>query len=492
MYRAGTGDFFVLKLFAGTRHSFTMMIDCGGINASKETFPPLIDDLAAFTKRAGVSTVDLLVVTHQHDDHLNGFEKEAERFKTIQVKKVWLAWTEDDQDPQANELRRTEGRIKMALHTAANRLRAAMQEPAYRASLNSSSNGRNIYEAQAYFVNGLMELTMLNSVGIKSSPKGKAAAKPQAATGTMNTGIPTMRDLLESWNVIKPGTEVEYLQPGDLIENLEGALGLRFYILGPPRQREYMMMEDRHDEVFDKREKPSVDFSFLNLFMSETASTSLNEPFNDHFCQQEKPHDMEALYNEKDWQKIDHDWLFSSGSLALRLYKNINNTSLAFAIQFVASEKVLLFPGDSEMGCWLSWHDHLKWTVPVNGEPKVVTAEYLLNKTVFYKVSHHLSQNGTASRRGFGMMTSGDLTAMATLDFKKILSGWRNTMPNDFLGAGLIEKTKGKLYFAGDRSTILPAIQTDRVSVRQSYLTKLNTLNKKFDGKLFVDCSIKG
>ncbi len=65
---------------------------------------------------------------------------------------------------------------------------------------------------------------------------------------------------------------------------------------------------------------------------------------------------------------------------------------------------------------------------------------------MFYKVGHHLSQNGTAKGKGIDMMTSTDLAAMATLDFKKINDGWLNTMPNDLLGAELIRKTKGNFF----------------------------------------------
>ena len=162
------------------------------------------------------------------------------------------------------------------------------------------------------------------------------------------------------------------------------------------------------------------------------------------------------------------------------------------AIQFEDSERVLLFPGDAEFGNWQSWHLNMEWPVKINGQFINKNAEYLLNKTVFYKVGHHLSQNGTAKGKGIEMMTSGDLTAMATLDFKKINGTWLNTMPNDLLGAELIRKTKGKLYFIGDRTKILSNIKTDRVAVKTTDEKILNDLNKKFDGKNFIECEITG
>jgi hypothetical protein len=81
---------------------------------------------------------------------------------------------------------------------------------------------------------------------------------------------------------------------------------------------------------------------------------------------------------------------------------------------------------------------------------------------------------------------------MATLDFKKINDGWLNTMPNDLLGAELIRKTKGKLFFVGDRKTILPNIKTARVSIKKTHETALNNANKPFDGKDFIEYEVNG
>jgi len=102
MYRGGTGDFFILQFKRANAVKFKMMIDCGCISGSKEFFKPRVDDLKTYT--GGV--IDLLVVTHEHADHINGFEKAADIFKDITIKKVWFAWTEDDDDPFSNDLRK--------------------------------------------------------------------------------------------------------------------------------------------------------------------------------------------------------------------------------------------------------------------------------------------------------------------------------------------------------------------------------------------------
>jgi hypothetical protein len=68
-----------------------------------------------------------------------------------------------------------------------------------------------------------------------------------------------------------------------------------------------------------------------------------------------------------------------------------------------------------------------------------------LNRTVFYKVAHHLSHHGTAERLGLDMMTHPELSAMATLDYSVISPGWTRTMPNRGILKDLIAKTRGRV-----------------------------------------------
>ena len=89
MYRPGTGDFFILTFKTAQTNSFKLMIDCGCIQGSKAIFAPLVQDLAKHTE----GEIDLLVVTHEHADHINGFGLMRDEFDKIKFKKVWLAWT---------------------------------------------------------------------------------------------------------------------------------------------------------------------------------------------------------------------------------------------------------------------------------------------------------------------------------------------------------------------------------------------------------------
>ena len=472
MYRAGTGDFFVLQFKKGKAVSYNMMIDCGCINGGKADFEPLVKDLKKIT--GGI--IDLLVVTHEHADHINGFERSKELFDKFTFKKVWFAWTEDKENRFANSIRANNTKMAMALNTATKKLALFLNSGHFDKQFKDELKGELMLDGKKHFIQSLTGLNDLNVV--KNVNQGNP--------------MPTMEDLLREYNVIKPDTEVEFLEPGEVRGDFAAAKGIKFFVLGPPKVMKRLSNEA---DNFTKREKKSTTEFALLLALSENGLDGevSNLPFESEYESIDKNDPIQQLYNNgNEWRKIDSDWLFSAGSMALKLEKNINNTSLALAIQFEDSEKVLLFPGDSELDNWESWHLGLEWPVKINGKTENKNAAYFLNNTVLYKVGHHLSQNGTAKANGLEMMKRTDLAAMVTLDFKKIQSGWLNTMPNDLIGAELIRKTKGNIFFVGDRNKILPNIKSNRVTIRQADEKALHVANKPFDGKPYIDFEVKG
>src|SRR5687768_17753853 len=89
MYRLGTGDCFAIKFFSGQTETFTMMIDCGAWSGDRAVFEKHVKDLKAYLN----DKVDVLVVTHEHKDHVLGFERCADLFTTnFTVGKIWMAW----------------------------------------------------------------------------------------------------------------------------------------------------------------------------------------------------------------------------------------------------------------------------------------------------------------------------------------------------------------------------------------------------------------
>lgn len=479
MYRGGTGDFFILRFKTGDAVSFQMMIDCGCIQAGKDHFVERVEDL----KTLAGDTIDLLVVTHEHADHINGFEKAAELFKDINFKKVWFAWTEDDSDPVANDYRKNASELDMAIKMAVGKLSGLSANQYYEKLYEQEENGAGMAIGKNHFISSLASIDSLNISSGLAAKKGKVK--------------PTMAELLRQFNVIKGDTVVAFLEPGD-VKSISAAKGLKFYVLGPPKKAEYLDREHSEDGNYEKRVKKStVDFAFISALGAAPANGSATSqlPFDAEYEEIQVGNvipNPKVIYDQAPWRNIDHEWLYSAGGLAMRYESSINNTSLALAIQFEDSERVLLFPGDAELGNWQSWHDGLSWPVKIEGKTVKKKIDYFLANTVFYKVGHHLSQNGTATKLGIDLMTGDDITVMATLDFNKINSGWLNTMPNDLLGADLLRKSQGKFYFTGDVASILKNIKTDRVTIKKSHENKMNQLNGKFDGEIFVECEVQG
>lgn len=473
MYRPGTGDFFVLKFMHDTEACFTMMIDCGCIQGSSEIFTPLISDLKTYTD----GEIDLLVVTHEHADHINGFKIMSDELSTIKFKRVWFSWTESRQDSVANEYRDRYTKMKMALNHAATQLNQLIEEKYYTDLYAQELTGAQQLASQKHFVE---VLDRLNSLNFNLPANGKK-------------DVSTMGELLTDWGIIKSDTIIEYLLPGELRQKISGLPGINIFVLGPPKDLNYLSLEEKTGENFQKRSsKSTVELAMVNALNATHAEWgTVQDPVAfDPSYETADDDPITKWYARENWRNIDHDWLLGAGALALKLQQCINNTSLALAIQFQATEEVLLFPGDAEFGNWQSWHDKLNWQVTYGEHTQKVDAEYLLQHTIFYKVSHHLSQNGTPTSKGIQLMSQPKLVAMATLDLNRIMSGWLNTMPNDLLSAALIARTGGNVYFSGSSKDILKNIETSRVNVSEAHRDQLKEVNGLYEGKIMIDLEI--
>jgi hypothetical protein len=131
---------------------------------------------------------------------------------------------------------------------------------------------------------------------------------------------------------------------------------------------------------------------------------------------------------------------------AIQLNMEVDNTSLALAIELSPGGKVLLFPGDAQVGNWLSWHaPNMQW--PRSDDPdNPVTAADLLRRTVLYKVGHYAGRNATLRQKGLELMESSELTALIAIDedVARTLKGTGSMLFPPLLDR-LQEKTGGRL-----------------------------------------------
>lgn len=443
MYKGLLGDCFLLRIANGAALSH-ILIDCGilqNVEGDKEKMQAVAEDIVATTD----GRLDLLVVTHEHHDHISGFAHAHEVFFTdrLKVDHLWMAWTENDDDPQAR-----------ALNLRFNKAKQAVALAAERAARLAAAGDPDVNDILAGLQNFIGDV----------SP----ASAPMGATERL-TGKVVMRKLKEK--VRAGGGQPQFLEPHAVLDT-PGPAPLRAYVLGPPRTETRLFQDlpthqggepnetyahlDRRFAAADQLiglvtsdGRPNGDCPFpLRYGIPEADVQKGGDPARDWL--------KARYYGDQKTQRIDAEWLGSAGALALKLDSDTNNTSLALALE-TSTGKVLIFAADAQVGNWLSWHDR------PYGEPPV-TAEALLNRAVFYKVGHHASHNATLRDRGLELMTSGDLVAMIpvveTIARKQGRSGWN--MPYPPLLARLKELTRDRVI-RGDEPTDASLYPKDRL-----------------------------
>lgn len=498
MYRHGFGDCFLLRFFSGKVRQCSMLIDCGlKKNDSVEgvTLEDVRDDISRLL-RLGVTgnkkpRLDILVVTHEHWDHVSGFHPAKKLFNVFSVDKLWLAWTEDPDDEDAKVLNKgLQKRIK-ALKIATDRLKKNTNGAAE--FYMSLAGGDKLLAIRKDFNDSLEGvLEFLGPLAVTKTPDGATVKEQYRISLDTQLAMDHIRTLANGKE-----TGIRYCSPGDLIEDKTGLPGVRIYVFGPPRNK---LLNKAAPSGGAKKEVYFGDSSLAGfvdgvvaLEEKSTRATDCGRPFGNvpaFSIEQAKDHKyltMEKGYLDPgcNWRAIQDDWLDMAGGLAMQMDSDTNNTSLVLAIEMIDSGKVLLFPGDAQVGNWLSWHDYV-WTVKSAGSTKTVNAEQLLNNTVFYKVGHHSSHNATLKEKGLEMMTHDDLEA-----FVPEKEGQYSGIPYTPLIQTLKKKTKGRLIVSADSNYPAESTLKNRPLVLSAKEWKAFSDSIELE-PLFVEYTIRG
>lgn len=438
MHRQGLGDCFLLTYWAGENEPTHLLIDCGVLKGTPES-DQRMKEVAESVHDATNGHLDILVATHEHWDHVSGFLQAEAIFDTVDVGEVWLAWTEDPQDELAKELRRRKAKRLQGIVAAA-KLAGAENTPAA--------------QRTARQLDGLLSFQGdLSATGTKTTAKALEWVKNRQA-------------------------QVRYLRPGEQLFDLPSLPGIRVYVLGPPHDRRLIKRSDpskAHPEVYELAAAGGSHEGFLAASEAlAQGDTPEAQPFDPFFRVEEVDAAKDPLLKQygaagAKWRRIDHDWLGYAGELALQLDSDTNNTSLVLAFELSSQGSVLLFPGDAQVGNWLSW-EALEWKVKEAAETRTVKSSDLLRRTVLYKVGHHASHNATLREKGLELMTSGELTAMIPVN-RKTAEKMDWLMPFPGLLRRLIEKTNGRVIDAergldDAKPHDLPAAAWDRFIAR--------------------------
>ena len=435
MYRQGLGDCFLITFPGASGKPFHMLIDCGVVLGTPEPqtrMAAVVRDIALVTE----NQLDLLVATHEHWDHVSGFIQAQDLFDKLTTRQLWVAWTEDPTDALANKLRAERRTAEEALRMAVNHLAVA----------GDTDTAQRVSSLVAFF---------------------------GAASGSTD-------DALNYAKKRAPGGKPRYCIPSEAPIALEELPGVRFWVLGPPKDEKLIKKSNPgKNEGYGLDAGPGGSQALLVAGlvrnMGATADGSLwddsiQDPFDPMYsipmARAEHVPFFEKRYygdstdggiyeksaskeiHDQAWRRIDSAWMESSETMALQLDSATNNTSLVLAIELETGE-ILLFPGDAQAGNWLSWQG-LKWEIGDPGNKKTVTGPELLARTIFYKVGHHGSHNATLQAKGLELMGNDHLVAMIPVDHAMALKKRWGRMPFPALVDRIREKTHGRVLSADD------------------------------------------
>jgi hypothetical protein len=431
MYRHGFGDCFLLAFPSGTADEAAyVLIDCGlylnyrPVGGDGPAQAERLRRVALDIEESTGGRIDALVITHEHFDHLAGFHWAApfEVLRRLDYRELWLAWTEDPGDAVAQDLR---AEIGLGIRS--------LREIAAALGLGAGSSVGNLL--------GFSENT---------------AAALARVVGLV------------------PAARTRHLDPCDLLRPF-GSDGARFYVLGPPKHRPLLRSNFRAAEVYLRQRGGELALLGALASHADPNRPDAGSPFGRYVGLEEaraKEHPFFAdpeRYgfdpgDEHAWRRIDARWLESLEALALQYDGYINNTSLVLAIELPLTRRVLLFPGDAQVGNWVSWaeppavegddgetdDEDAPPRVEFEVDGETVTGRDLIERTVFYKVGHHGSHNATLRDKGLERMRSSDLVAFVPTDetwaWVKQNKGWK--MPYLPIYRALLERTQGRVVQA--------------------------------------------
>src|SRR5262249_43445935 len=136
MYRQGLGDCFLLTFQRKGQDDLNMMIDCGllqGTENGPEIMQKVVEDIEAtltLTKKIDGEEkkwLDVVVLTHEHTDHISGFAQARDAFERMHFGEVWAAWMEDEHHPKYKAVRERFNKQVIGLKAALARMNSEEQ-----------------------------------------------------------------------------------------------------------------------------------------------------------------------------------------------------------------------------------------------------------------------------------------------------------------------------------------------------------------------------
>jgi glyoxylase-like metal-dependent hydrolase (beta-lactamase superfamily II) len=399
MYNQGLGDCFLLRFPKADGTPFYVLIDCGVITGTpnaKDRMTLVIDDIFETTgglidKASGKvirpAHIDLVVGTHEHWDHLSSFSDLQAEWDKFTFGAVWLGWTEDFSNKIA------QGYIAERKEKLAHLAKSAKQMK-LRMGANATPVLSETEDVLSFFGVDLNDPDTIPPL----EPGQNFGAKPtKAGKDFIGQAMQYLRDC----------KGIQYCKPGQVL-TLPQVPGVEVFVLGPPTDPSQMKRD------LPKKSEEGTATYHMNTYhrmnrLTDPADES-DVPFDAKYRISEEDAKTIGFFREfyydetQAWRNIDDAWATDLPQMALKLDSDTNNTSLALAFR-LADGRVLLFPGDAQVGNWESWHaDSQGKELIFDDGQKKLHAKDLLAKVAVYKVGHHGSHNATHKELGLELM----------------------------------------------------------------------------------------
>jgi beta-lactamase superfamily II metal-dependent hydrolase len=336
MYNVGFGDCFLVEFPFRDGEVFRVLVDCGAHTAGypRQGWRPadVVDAIVAdLADGAEHPTINVVIATHRHQDHVSGFAAPA--WQGVNVDEVWMPWTEDPDDPEATAIRERQSRLALGLDNA-------FRQPEFGRRWRVDES----LALQALAANSLTNENAMRTLhrGFRGRPRRRFLSSESAAGASTGFGELTV-------HVLGPSRDPEIIRDMD-----------------PPAGQSYLRFHPA-----DAVDPDSAD------------RNRSRGPFTRNFTLD--PVEYESTHAgpvaEQDIKDAAAEMMRADDfATAVSLDKAVNGTSLMLMFEF--RDAFLLFPGDAQWGTW-------------NAALSRPQTRELLANTTFYKVGHHGSHNAT-------------------------------------------------------------------------------------------------
>jgi len=292
MYSVGFGDAFMI-VFPGAAKPLRVLVDCGTIANGPHSMADVVGRIVEDARDPdGIARIDVIVATHRHKDHVSGFAR-AE-WAHVNVREVWMPWTEAPTDSVARAFRNRQHRLAMHLSAA-----LGVSDEGSAESSQEWNDPRHHLALNA----------LSNDAAMTTLHQGFAGAPTRRFLPTLDG-----ESILRSASL--PGVTVNILGPsrsGDVIRDMD-----------PPAAQSYLAMVDD----------------------TEPGKIQIPQPFPESWW---LTGDSATLSSE-DRRVIQAVGKEGLNAALVALDKAVNGTSLFLVFQI--GRACLAFPGDAQWGTW--------------------------------------------------------------------------------------------------------------------------------------------